>query len=104
MINNKLAEIGERLSRYSAEDITNLQARLSEAYNSINTNTTDITSGVNNICQSNCCQSNCCQTDKCQSNCCQSNCCQSNCCQSNCKLRTKYYISDNCDCHNDNDE
>lgn len=102
-LNQKLNTVGLSLSTYSANDITKLQARLTEAYNTIYNKIEDkVISGVN-VCQSNCCQSNCCQVDKCQRNCCQSNCCQSNCCQSNCRLNCKRQCNCNCT-SNDTDD
>lgn len=101
-LNQKLNTVGLSLPTYSAKDITKLQTRLTEAYNTVYNNIEDkVISGVN-VCQSNCCQSNCCQVDKCQRNCCQRNCCQSNCCQRNCRMNCKRQC--NCDCNsNDND-
>ena len=102
-LNQKLNTVGLSLPTYSAKDINKLQARLTEAYNTVYNNIEDrVISGVN-VCQSNCCQSNCCQVDKCQRNCCQRNCCQSNCCQRNCRMNCKRQC--NCDCRsNDSDD
>ena len=82
-LNQKLNTVGLSLPTYSAKDINKLQARLTEAYNTVYNNIEDkVISGVN-VCQSNCCQSNCCQRN----------------CRMNCKRQC------NCDCvSNDSDD
>ena len=100
-LNQKLNTVGLSLPTYSAKDITKLQTKLTEAYNTIYNNVEDKDVVSANVCQSNCCQSNCCQVDKCQNNCCQSNCCQSNCCQRNCLIQCVSQC--NCNCSNDTD-